>query len=908
MQGDIRSEPIGLLHRTRSQIVETFIALQEFDNDQSARIATDNSAFPPDTTPITLGGTDNTTGYRPLLTGTPQYTFAYVSDARGGQYIDSGFIWFVATDQNGNITEQCPINYTSNGTVQVESTGQSSASIVCTVTDGYLTPFGSGFQVSFYVTFNSNGAGNYTIMANATDVDGLTEPWTTLGTWGMYTSGGPTPTFTLTGPTSAVSLTAEPNGGPDVSITVTVVGWNSYSGTVHFSSQTPGISASGSGGPGNVTVVLQGSQAGETSLDLQGYDGTQVQYLTIPVSVNGSQPTVTQIISTSPPGLSIGVDNGVCSPAPCSYQWTPASVHTVTATSPQTLNGAQYTFTGWSDSGSQSHQITVGSSAATYTANYNGLPAPAPTLTLLQTSQTIAAGGGASFSAYISQSASSYTTVGISSWTGATTPVIRPSAITGPGWVTVIMYGPSVASTTTYNFNVTASANSGYTQTPATLTVNPTGLQPDFLLSTSTSPVELAPGVATNLPVTIDAIGGFSGAVTLTSNTAGVTVSPGPLLVGTQNVTLTLGNPVVPNTLMLTGTDTLGHSHQLSANCRRGGGGGGGGSYTASPQTATGFADVPTDGSSVTVPYVIAGLAAGTDAANQLINYMMQNPCSDSSTGIKVSTLSTFVDSATGFQGVYFEISAPDGSPSGPVSTITCAGLVLLSIMLFDRGCTPAITGVQVNGQNNNVVIAGTSGSIEITGNCLTSAEALVDVSSNAPSITFDPPYNNSSGSATFQYSVAACPQGQASCSATGQHGLNLIAQQNTVSVPGGAFETSLTVQSLTFGGSGYIQVLKDYPGQSSYTPVTTAWQASNPAIADPIAYVRGSQMSGTVTFSVNPPVSATVTGLRADGVTSASTPGQFVVLNAPGLSIPSGQSVTAPALRYRLQRPITTP
>ncbi len=295
---------------TRSQIVETFIGLQEFDNVQGIRIANDEAGFPTDATPVTLGGPNDTTGYRPLLTNYAQYTFVYVTDPRGAQYINSGFVWFVTTDQNGNVTQQCPVNYTSSGVVQVESTGQSSAEIVCTVSNGYVSNQGSQLLVSFYVTFSSSAPGNYTIMANATDVDGLSEPWTTLGTWGLYTPNtNPTPTFTLSGPTSVSLVAVSPNGGPVVAIPVTVTGYNGLNSTVSFYSATSGIVASGSGGPGTVTVDLYATSAGPTILTLVGSTGTQVQYLTIALTTTALPPGNNYLTITSPAMSPPPVDN-----------------------------------------------------------------------------------------------------------------------------------------------------------------------------------------------------------------------------------------------------------------------------------------------------------------------------------------------------------------------------------------------------------------------------------------------------------------------------------------------------------------------------------------------------------------------------------------------------------------------
>ena len=84
-----------------------------------------------------------------------------------------------------------------------------------------------------------------------------------------------------------------------------------------------------------------------------------------------SGSTVTITVTSAPSGLSLSVNGTACT-APCSFQWTPGSNQTIAvSTSPQGGGtGTQYAYANWSDSGAQSHSITVPSSAATYTANF----------------------------------------------------------------------------------------------------------------------------------------------------------------------------------------------------------------------------------------------------------------------------------------------------------------------------------------------------------------------------------------------------------------------------------------------------------------------------------------------------------------------------------------------------------
>ena len=83
-------------------------------------------------------------------------------------------------------------------------------------------------------------------------------------------------------------------------------------------------------------------------------------------------------VATNPPGLAIAVD-GTQFTAPKNFaqdydaSWTPASSHSVAVNSPLGSNiedsQARLAFTGWSDSGAQTHNIAAGANA-TFTANF----------------------------------------------------------------------------------------------------------------------------------------------------------------------------------------------------------------------------------------------------------------------------------------------------------------------------------------------------------------------------------------------------------------------------------------------------------------------------------------------------------------------------------------------------------
>jgi hypothetical protein len=146
-------------------------------------------------------------------------------------------------------------------------------------------------------------------------------------------------------------------------------------------------------------------------------------------------------VTSSPPGLVLSVDGSNCT-APCSESWIAGSNHTIAvATSPQAgSTGTQYLYSNWSDGGTQSHSITVPSSAATYTANFS-------TQYYLTTAASPSAGGSISpgsgwynsgTGVSISAGANSgYTFPGFSgALTGTTTP--QTLTMNGPESVTAV--------------------------------------------------------------------------------------------------------------------------------------------------------------------------------------------------------------------------------------------------------------------------------------------------------------------------------------------------------------------------------------------------------------------------------------------------------------------------------------
>ena len=180
-----------------------------------------------------------------------------------------------------------------------------------------------------------------------------------------------------------------------------------------------------------------------------------------PLTVTANFSSFTGVtIQTSPAGLQFSVDGGAVQTAPQTLSLSQGS-HTVAVAPTQTGSaGTQYIYTGWSDGGAASHQITVGASAATYTASFK-------TQYQLTIAASPAAGGtvtpAASGTFYdsgtvVNIQATANAGYSFSSWSGSVAVAANPST-------TVTMSAPQ---TVTANFS---------SLTGVTIQTNPPGLQ-----------------------------------------------------------------------------------------------------------------------------------------------------------------------------------------------------------------------------------------------------------------------------------------------------------------------------------------------------------------------------------------------------------------------------------------------
>ena len=240
----------------------------------------------------------------------------------------------------GSIGSNVPVTINSSP-AGLSLTVDSSA---CTSPCSFQWAPGSTHTLAVTASPQSGGTGTQYVFANWSDT-GLQSHSITMGaSAASYTANFNTQYFLTT--SAGTGGTINPASGWYNSGTVVAV-----SATANSGNQFTGFSGalSGTTTPQNVTMSAPATVSASFS----------------------STATAAVTVSSSPAGLSLTVDSSACT-SPCSFQWAPGSTHTLAVTaSPQSGGtGTQYVFANWSDTGLQSHSITMGASAASYTANF----------------------------------------------------------------------------------------------------------------------------------------------------------------------------------------------------------------------------------------------------------------------------------------------------------------------------------------------------------------------------------------------------------------------------------------------------------------------------------------------------------------------------------------------------------
>jgi uncharacterized repeat protein (TIGR01451 family) len=218
--------------------------------------------------------------------------------------------------------------------------------------------------------------------------DGLADPFGTASSgdwsWSLYasytTSGGTNnpPTATITAPSPSLTWKV----GDTISFAGTAT--DSEDGALAASALSWTLAMEHC--PSNCHEHIVQTWSGVASGSFTAPDHEYPSYLQLRLTATDSQgaqtttnvdlqpATVNLTFNSSPSGLQLTAGS-TTSAAPFAKTVIQGSQNSISAPSPQTLNGTSYTFGSWSDGGAQTHNVSA-TAAATYTAAYQAAPPP----------------------------------------------------------------------------------------------------------------------------------------------------------------------------------------------------------------------------------------------------------------------------------------------------------------------------------------------------------------------------------------------------------------------------------------------------------------------------------------------------------------------------------------------------
>ena len=233
-----------------------------------------------------------------------------------------------------------------------------------------------------------------------------------------------------------------------------------------------------------------------------------------------------------------------------------ASATAATGTSTVTITGT---------SGSTTHTTTISLTVnAQVVGDFSIAATPA--------SATVTAGGGTSYAVTITGSGgfSGAVSFGVSGLPSGASASFNPTSVTGSGSSTMSVNTSTSTPGGTYTLTITGSSGSLSHSTSVTLVVNPAA-NPNFTISVSPSSLNVTRGTSGHYTVTIGAVNGFSGTVSLSVSGLGsrVTGSFSPTSItgsGTSTLTVTVNRRATRGTRTLTISGASGSlSHSTTA-------------------------------------------------------------------------------------------------------------------------------------------------------------------------------------------------------------------------------------------------------------------------------------------------------------------------------------------------------
>jgi hypothetical protein len=202
-----------------------------------------------------------------------------------------------------------------------------------------------------------------------------------------------------------------------------------------------------------------------------------------------------------------------------------------------------------------------------------GAPTPDFSITATPASQTVTAGAGTSYTTTVTASNGftgvvSFSVSGLPTGAGAS---FNPTSVTGSGSSTLSVSTSSTTPAGTYTLTVTGTSGTLSHSTTVKLVVNPVGGVPDFTISVSPTSLNVSRGKTGNYTVTIGAVNGFTGTVSLSVSglPSRVTASFNPASVtgsGTSTLTVSVNKRATTGTRTLTITGVSGSlNHSTTA-------------------------------------------------------------------------------------------------------------------------------------------------------------------------------------------------------------------------------------------------------------------------------------------------------------------------------------------------------
>lgn len=148
-------------------------------------------------------------------------------------------------------------------------------------------------------------------------------------------------------------------------------------------------------------------------------------------------------------------------------------------------------------------------------------------ITASPASQTVTAGGGTSYTATVAALGgfTGVVTFSASGLPSGASASFNPTSVTGSGSSTMSVTTGTSTPAGTYTLTITGTSGTLVHSTTVTLVVNPVGGTPDFTISVSPASLNVTRGTTGRYTVTIGAVNGFSGTVSLSASGLGSRVT-----------------------------------------------------------------------------------------------------------------------------------------------------------------------------------------------------------------------------------------------------------------------------------------------------------------------------------------------------------------------------------------------